>query len=74
MGSHAGVVTLDHSVILIMQNEHRTNYMLHTENDFGAQWNFCGAEAAVNKLMYELIVLLCTAGSFVLDFTFVYSK
>lgn len=48
--------------------------MLHIEKDFSAQWNFCGAEAAVNKLMCELYVLLCTAGSFVLDFRFVYSK
>lgn len=44
------------------------------ENDFSAQWNFCGAVAAGNELMCELFVLLRAAGSFVLDFTFVYSK
>lgn len=48
--------------------------MRHIENDFSAQWNFCGAVAAGSELMCELFVLLCTAGSFVLDLTFVYSK
>lgn len=48
--------------------------MRHIENDFSAQRNFCGAVAAGNELMCELFVLLCTAGSFVLDLTFVYSK